>query len=136
IGFMIAEVFLPAYGSLGVGGLIAFVVGSVILIDIPGYGIPYALIGGFAAGSAAFLIVVLGLLLKSRRRPAVSGREEVVGAIGEVLGDLEREGWARVHSEMWRIRSAAPLKAGQRVRVAAIDGLTLEVVPEWQRNPP
>ena len=51
IGFMIAEAFLPAYGSLGIGGLIAFVVGSVILIDtdVPGFGVPYALIGGFAA---------------------------------------------------------------------------------------
>jgi len=132
IGFMVAEAFVPTYGSLGIGGVIAFVIGSVILIDtdIPGYGIPYALIGGFAAASAAFLLLVVGALLKAQRRPVVSGREELVGAPGEVLEDFEREGWARVHSETWRVRAATPLKAGQRVRVAGIDGLTLDVVAQ------
>jgi membrane-bound serine protease (ClpP class) len=132
IGFMVAEVFLPMYGSLGIGGIVAFVVGSVILIDtdLPGYGVPIALIGGLAVASALFLITAATLLLKARKRPVVSGAEEMVGSTGEVLEDLEREGWARVHSERWRVRSAAPLKAGQRVRVRAIDGLVLDVVPE------
>ena len=128
IAFMAAEAFLPAYGSLGVGGLIAFVIGSVILVDadVPDFEIPYALIGGLAAASAAFLILVLGMVAKGRRRPVVSGREELIGIEGEVLGD----GWARVHGETWRVRSAAPLKSGQRVRVTAMDGLVLEVVPD------
>ena len=132
IAFMVAEAFVPAFGSLGIGGLIAFVIGSVILFDtdIPGFGIPFALIGGFAAASAAFLLLVVGVLLKAQRQPVVSGREELVGARGEVLEDFEREGWARVHSETWRVRAATPLKAGQRVRVAAIDGLVLDVVPK------
>jgi membrane-bound serine protease (ClpP class) len=132
IAFMVAEVFVPAFGSLGIGGLIAFVIGSVILYDtdIPGFGIPLALIAGFAAASAAFLMFVLGAVLKARRRPVVSGREELLGAQGEVLEDFEREGWARVHSETWRVRAASPLKGGQRVRVAAIDGLVLDVVPQ------
>jgi membrane-bound serine protease (ClpP class) len=132
IGFMVGEAFFPAYGSLGVGGLIAFVVGSVILIDtdIPGYGVPYALIGGFAAASAVFLLLLVGVALKARRRPVVSGREELIGSAGEVLEDFEQEGWARVHSETWRVRAAVPLKAGQRVRIAAMEGLVLDVVPE------
>ena len=132
IGLMVAEVFLPAFGSLGIGGVIAFVIGSVILIDtdVPGYGIPYALIGGFAAASAAFLIAVAGVLLKARRRPVVSGREELIGAEGVVLEDFEAEGWARVHSETWRVRSPSPLTKGQRVRVAAMEGLTLDVIAQ------
>lgn len=132
IAFMVAEIFVPAFGSLGIGGVIAFVIGSVILFDtdIPGFGIPYALIGGFAAASAAFLLLVVGALLKAQRRPVVSGREELVGAPGEVLEDFEREGWARVHSETWRVRAATPLKAGQHVRVAGIDGLTLDVIAQ------
>jgi membrane-bound serine protease (ClpP class) len=132
IGFMVGEAFFPAYGSLGIGGLVAFVVGSVILIDtdIPNYGIPYALIGGFAAASAAFLILMVGVALKARRRPVVSGREELIGSAGEVLEDFDEEGWARVHSETWRVRAAMPLKAGQRVRIAAMDGLVLDVVAE------
>jgi len=138
IGFMVGEAFFPAYGSLGIGGVISFVVGSVILIDtdIPGYGIPLALIGGLAATSAAILFFVVGAVLKARRRPVVSGREELVGALGEVLEDFEREGWARVHSETWRVRAATPLRAGQRVRIAAMDGLVLDVVAEPGRGDP
>ncbi|TSA11422.1 MAG: nodulation protein NfeD [Betaproteobacteria bacterium] len=136
IGFMVGEAFFPAYGSLGIGGVIAFVVGSVILIDtdIPAFGIPYALIGGLAAASLAFLLFIVGVALKSRRRPVVSGREELVGAEGEVLEDFEGEGWARVHSETWRVRAAAPISAGQRVRVAAINGLTLDVIADPEKR--
>jgi membrane-bound serine protease (ClpP class) len=133
IAFMVAEAFLPAYGSLGVGGLIAFVIGSVILIDtenVPGFEIPLTLIGGFAAASAGFLIFVVSMLVKGRQRPVVSGREEMIGASGEVLEDCAGEGWARVHGETWRVRSAAPLRRGERVRVTAMEGLVLEVVPE------
>ncbi len=130
LGFMIAEAFLPAYGSLGIGGLIAFVIGSVILVEVPGYHVPYALIGGFAGASALFLVFVAGAMVKGRRRPVVSGREEMLGSSGEVIADFSGEGWARVHSETWRVRSPEPMKAGARVRVAAIDGLTLDVVPD------
>jgi membrane-bound serine protease (ClpP class) len=136
IAFMAGELFFPAYGSLGIGGAIAFVIGSVILIDteIPGYGVPLSLVLGIASAGAAFLFLVLGMALKARRRPVVSGREELIGSTGEVLEDCEREGWARVHSETWRIRSRSPLKAGQRVRVAALNGLLLDVVPETQQG--
>ena len=136
IAFMTGELFFPAYGSLGIGGAIAFVIGSVILIDtdIPGYGIPVSLVLGIAAAGAAFLFLVVGMALKAHKRPVVSGREELIGSTGEVLEDCEREGWARVHSETWRIRSSSPLKAGQRVRVAALNGLLLDVVPETRQG--
>jgi membrane-bound serine protease (ClpP class) len=136
IAFMAGELFFPAYGSLGIGGAIAFVIGSVILIDtdVPGYGVSLSLVLGIAAAGAAFLFLVLGMALKAHRRPVVSGREELIGSTGEVLEDCEHEGWARVHSETWRIRSSSPLKAGQRVRVAALNGLLLDVVPETQQG--
>jgi len=132
IAFMAGELFFPAYGSLGVGGAVAFVLGSVILIDtdVPGFGVPFALVLGVAAASAAFIFFAIGMMLKARKRPIVSGREELIGSTGEVLEDLESEGWARVHSETWRVRSAAPLRAGERLRVRAIDGLVLDVAPE------
>jgi membrane-bound serine protease (ClpP class) len=112
--------------------VIAFVIGSTMLIDtdIPGYEVPLALILGFAVASVAFLAVTLGFVFKARKRPVVSGREEMIGATGEVLEDFDGEGWARVRSETWRVRSAQPLKAGARVRVKAMEGLVLEVVPE------
>jgi membrane-bound serine protease (ClpP class) len=134
IAFMAAEAFLPAFGALGVGGLIAFVLGSIMLIDdeteLPGFDIPYALIGGVAVASAGFLILVMGMLAKSRKRAVVSGREQLIGAPAEALEDFPAEGWARVHGERWRVRSSAPVRRGQKLRVTAMQGLILDVVPE------
>jgi len=134
IAFMAAEAFLPAFGALGIGGLIAFVLGSILLIDdeteLPGFDIPYALIGGVAVASAGFLILVMGMLAKSRKRAVVSGREQLIGAPAEALEDFPAEGWARVHGERWRVRSSAPVRRGQKLRVTAMQGLILDVVPE------
>ena len=134
IAFMVAEAFLPAFGSLGIGGLIAFVLGSIILIDadrVPaGFDIPYALVGGVAAASAAFVFLTIGIAVRNRRRPVVTGREQMIGAPAEALEDFEREGWARVHGESWRVRSNAPVRRGDRLQVTAIDGLTLTVEVE------
>jgi len=129
---MAAEVFLPAYGSLGIGGAIAFVLGSVILIDTDSadFRLPIAAVLGIAAASAAFLVLVFRMALEARGRPLISGAEALVGATGEVLEDFVGEGWARVQSETWRVRSPSPMKAGLRVRVGAIDGLVLDVHPE------
>ncbi|HEX6156587.1 MAG TPA: nodulation protein NfeD [Burkholderiales bacterium] len=134
IAFMVAEAFLPAFGSLGIGGLIAFVLGSIILIDadrVPsGFDIPYTLIGGVAAASAVFVFLVVGMAVRQRRRPVLTGREQMIGAVAEALEDFEREGWARVHGESWRVRSNAPVRRGERLHVTAIDGLTLTVEVE------
>ncbi|HUN68238.1 MAG TPA: nodulation protein NfeD [Burkholderiales bacterium] len=132
IGFMVAEVFVPSFGSLGVGGVIAFAVGSVILIDtdMPEFEIPHALIAVLALASAAFLILVVSMLLRARRRPVVTGPEQLVGAPGEALEDLQGEGWARVHGERWRVRCVVPLKRGGKLRVTAINGLILDAVPD------
>lgn len=131
IGFMLAEAFLPSFGALGVGGVIAFVLGSVMLIDtdLPGYGISWTLIAPLAAVSALFSFAVAGLALRARRRPVLTGGEELPGMEGEVLEDIATEGWARVHGERWRVKSPVPLPRGARVRVVARHGLTLEVEP-------
>lgn len=132
LGFMIGEVFVPSFGALGVGGVIAFVVGSVMLIDtdVPGYGIPWAVIVPVALVSALSILFVAGMVLKARRRPVVTGAEELVGGLAEVLSDSGGgDGWARIHGETWRIRSAGPVKQGQKVQVRRIDGLILEVDP-------
>src|SRR5688500_6108103 len=134
IAFMVAEAFLPAFGSLGIGGLIAFVLGSIILIDtdsVPsGFDLPYTLIGGVAAASAAFVFFVVGMAVRNRRRPVVSGREYMIGALAEAHEDFEREGWARVHGESWQVRASEPVRRGERLRVKAIDGLILTVEVE------
>jgi membrane-bound serine protease (ClpP class) len=133
IAFMAAEAFLPSFGALGIGGLVAFVLGSILLIEdteLPGFEIPYALIGGVAAASAGFLIVMLGMLARSRRRAVVSGREEMIGATGEALADFEGEGWARVHGEHWKVRASRPVRRGQKLRVTGMQGLVLSVEPQ------
>ncbi|HEY9098099.1 MAG TPA: nodulation protein NfeD [Thiobacillus sp.] len=136
IALMTAEAFVPSFGALGLGGLVAFVIGSVMLIDtdVPGYGIPWLLIVPVALTSGLFSFLVAGMAIKARARPVVTGAEQMIGAPGEVLEDLDHEGWARVHSELWRVRSRVPLKRGDRVRVRARHGLILEVEPHPDRS--
>jgi membrane-bound serine protease (ClpP class) len=129
LGFIVAEAFVPAYGALGIGGIVAFVLGAMMLIDtdIPGFGVPGWLIAVLAILSGLFLFAVAAAAMKARRKPVVTGREQMIGSEGVVVD--EAEGWARVHSELWRVRSADPLHRGQAVRVIAQDGLVLTVVP-------
>jgi membrane-bound serine protease (ClpP class) len=136
IAFMAAEAFLPSFGALGVGGLVAFVLGSILLIDddtaLPGFDIPLALIAGVAAASAAFLIFVLGMLARSRKRAVVSGREHMIGATAEALLDFEGEGWARVQGEQWKVRTSRPVRRGQKLTVTGMQGLVLSVEPQGE----
>jgi membrane-bound serine protease (ClpP class) len=149
IAFLIAEAFLTTFGTLGFGGIVAFVVGALMLIDtdVPGYGIPLPTIAAVTAFSALFVFTVSSVALRARRRPVVSGSEALIGSLGVVLDDGPRpsEGnvpdsgpgngdhggaaWARVHGERWQVTSTAPLTPGRTVRVTARRGLTLTVVP-------
>lgn len=131
IVLMISEAFIPSFGALGVGGIIAFTIGSVMLIDtdLPGYGISWMLIAPVALASALFSFFIVGMAIKARARPVVTGAEEMIGATGEITDDLDREGWARIHGEQWRVCSSVPLKCGSRVRVRARHGLLLDVEP-------
>ena len=131
VALMIAEAFVPSFGSLGIGGVIAFGIGAVILIDteVPGFGIPIGLVSGLAVLSALFIGAVGALAVRARRRPVVTGREGLIGSVGEVLRVTDEATWARLHGELWRVVSAAKLTPGQRVRVTGVDGLTLTVAP-------
>jgi membrane-bound serine protease (ClpP class) len=148
IAFLIAEAFLPTFGTLGFGGIIAFAFGALMLIDtdVPGYGIPLPMIAALTACSALFIFAVSSVALRARRRPVVTGSEALVGSVGEILdegllpggGAGENVGWARVHGERWRVSGAEPLAPGRRVRVTSRRGLTLTVVPvaESQQGEP
>jgi membrane-bound serine protease (ClpP class) len=132
--FMISEAFVPSFGALGIGGLIAFVIGSIILIDtdVPGYGVSLPLIFAFSAISGVFFLGVVGMAIKARERPVVSGQEELIDAMGTVSQDFTEEGRIQIHGESWLARSRTPLKRGQDVRVTRIDGLTLHVEPKQE----
>jgi membrane-bound serine protease (ClpP class) len=131
IAFMVAEAFVPSFGILGLGGIVAFVFGAVILIDteVPGFGIPIGLIVGLAIISAVTIAAIAGFALKARHRPVVSGEEELMGSEGVVVNCENDQCWARVHSELWKVQGAEPLKPGQSVRVTGRKDLILSVSP-------
>jgi len=127
---MIAEVFVPRFGVLGLGGIVAFILGGLMLFDaeVPGFGIPPVAIVTLALASAALIFVVGGFTLRARARPTVSGTEELIGASATIFATDADGAWADVRGERWRIRCDARLAVGDRVRVAAVDGLTLVAV--------
>ena len=131
VGLMISEHFVPGFGVLGIGGIVAFVIGSVMLVnpDVLGYSIPWAIIATASVASTALLAVLLNLVVSARKRPVVSGSGQMIGATGEVLQDAAGEAYARIRGEMWKVRFGAPLERGQRVRVVGIEGLVLAVEP-------
>jgi len=79
--------------------------------------------------SAVLTATIVGVALKTRRRAVVSGLDDLVGNAAEVVEDMQREGWARLGGETWRVVSNSPLRRAQKVRVVARHGLVLEVVP-------
>jgi membrane-bound serine protease (ClpP class) len=128
IAFMIAEAFVPSFGALGLGGILAFVFGSLMLMGGgPGGGISLQLIIGVALASAAFFIFVIGMALKARHRPVVSGSEEMIGASGQAMEDFSGSGMVRVHGESWQATCASPLRQGQHIHVVSREGMILTV---------
>lgn len=132
IAFMIGEAFMPSFGVLGIGGAIAFVIGSIIFIDTDaeGFGISIPFIITLGIVNVVLFTGVFALAVRARRRPVVSGYEELIGSIGEVLDVSEYGGRIRVHSEDWQAQAKVSLSPGQRVRVTGVEGLTLLVEPE------
>ena len=129
--FMIGEAFAPSFGALGIGGAIAFVVGSIMLIDteLEGYGVSWPVIITVAIVGAVIFGGVATLALKARNRNIVTGQEEMLQSIGEALESFKTEGRVRIHSEDWSARSSAPIKRGQKVKVIGMEGLVLIVEP-------
>ena len=128
LGLLAAEVHLSAFGVLGVGGIVAFVAGAILLFDsdVPGFGAPLPLIFGLAASSALVIFMTASMALRARRRPVVSGRDDMVGTRGVVSEVDGAEAWAMVQGERWRVSSSEPLQPGQAIRVLGVHGLTLE----------
>ena len=134
VALIVAEVFAPSFGALGIGGIAAFVFGAIIMFDtdVPGFGISIAFVTSIAIVFAALVIWVLGYLLKLRRRGAVSGRGSIIGGVATVLDDFADSGKVWLEGEAWQARSSVPLKQDQEVVVRAMDGLVLVVEPVAQ----
>ena len=128
---IISEFFFPTYGSLGVGGLIAFVVGSLILFDtdVPGMNVGRPLIGAFATVGGLVIAGIVYLASRSMRRPVATGTQSMIGESAEVVADFTGKGRVRYGGELWNARSDAALHAGDLARIIRVEGLTLWVEP-------
>jgi membrane-bound serine protease (ClpP class) len=131
IVLMIGEMFMTSFGALGIGGIIAFVIGSVILIDtdVPGFGVSRTLIASIALAGGLLLLAIIAFAVRLRNKPVVTGQEEMIGALATADSDFAERGRVRLYGELWNAHARAPVRQGEQVRVTAIDGLTLEVEP-------
>lgn len=127
--FMAAEVFVTSYGILGIGGLVAFVVGSILLFDQKEYAPPWAIIIGMSATSLAFFLVILSLVFRAQRRKVVSGKEALPSTHAIVQEAFKEHGWVRVEGELWKAKTKTPVHAGEKVRIIKCDGLELTIKP-------
>ncbi|MGW8248769.1 MAG: NfeD family protein [Acidiferrobacterales bacterium] len=131
IAFMVAEVFVPSFGALGIGGVIAFVAGSIMLMDseVEGYEVYWPAILGIAVAGALGFAAIGGFAVRARNKKVVSGMEEMVGLSGRALESFDGEGRIRVHSEEWQARSEVPITENQLVKVIRLEGLVAIVEP-------
>lgn len=131
IGLMIAEAFVASFGSLGVGGVASFVIGSILLMDTnaPGFTIRLSVIAGVSAAISICLLLLIIFAVRAHRRAVVSGGEEMVGAIARAAGAFSGNGMVRVHGELWQARAPGAVRDGQKLKVVHMQGLTLDVEP-------
>ena len=136
IGLIVAEAFAPSFGMLGLGGMAAFVFGSIMLMDtdVPGYEIPLGLIGGLATASALLLLLIVVMFMRSRRQRVHTGREGLIGTRCVAIEDFDGEGRVRLQGESWLAVCATPVAREQTLVVTAVDGLTVTVEPATDRT--
>lgn len=129
----VTETFVHAYGTLSIGGLAAFVFGSIILMDtsVPGFQVSRGLIAGISVAAALIIAGTVWLTLQTHRRPVVSGSEQILSSAGLAVGDFMPDGTGkvRVHSEIWNAYSEQPVRAGDSIKVVRREGLKLIVEP-------
>jgi membrane-bound serine protease (ClpP class) len=131
LALMIAEAFAPSFGALGIGGIAAFVFGSIMMFDsgVPGFGISITFVITITIIFASLIIFILGYTIKLRRRVSVSGSESIVGGIGVAVSDFDGDGKVWLEGESWAARSNVPIAKDQKIVVRRLVGLVLEVEP-------
>lgn len=132
VGLCVAEAFTPTYGVLGLGGVIAFAAGSLLLFDtdIEAFKVSLGVSLAFAAATGIAIVYIATQGLRNWRRKPVSGAEGLIGSKAVVLDDFEEEGKVRAAGEVWNARSDHPLSKNTRVIIESMDGLTLIVNEE------
>lgn len=131
LGLMTAEAFAPSFGALGLGGIVAFVFGAIMMFDsgVPGFGISIAFVVTIAATFTLLIVWLVGYLLNLRKRGSVSGKDSIIGGIAVAMQDFTGDGKVWLEGEAWSARSSATINKEQQVVVRAMDGLVLDVEP-------
>ncbi|MBI3759801.1 MAG: nodulation protein NfeD [Deltaproteobacteria bacterium] len=139
MGMLLAELFVTSYGALGIGGVIAFVIGSLFLVNTSetNLNVSRGIIAGAAVGFSAIVLGIGYLVLHGHRGRATTGGEGMIGKVGEVREPIEAgiPGQIFVHGEIWRAVSENPIAAGTRARITAVRGLEVTVRPEAEIAP-
>ena len=129
LALLVAEAFLPTFGVVGVGGLVAFLLGSLFLFDAGGEDVRVArgIVAGAGGGFGLFLLLVGGLIARRRGAPALVGVEGMIGIVGTARDRLAPAGTVMVHGEYWTAETDETIEPGTPVEVLAVDGLRLRV---------
>lgn len=129
IGLFIAEAFITSHGILGVGGAVAMLFGSLMLIDSPepSLQISWAVILPVVAASALLFIVTVTVAVRAHRSKVDTGREGLIGMRAEAKTDIGADGQVFLRGEYWNARSDESIAKGEKVTVTAIEGLRLKV---------
>jgi len=131
IFFIVAELFIAGFGILGIGGIIAFAFGSILLFDADtlGSSVSIPLVLAFSIVSLVFFIWVIRVFISSRSAKIVTGVEDIIGSVAEVIG-VDKSGYhVYCHGESWSAKSKSELDIGEKVKVVKLSGLTLEIKP-------
>ncbi|MDH3665080.1 MAG: nodulation protein NfeD, partial [Alphaproteobacteria bacterium] len=136
VSLMVMEAFVPSFGALGLGGAAAFVLGSIMLLDIeaPGFQVSPVLVGSVAMVSSGLFLFIMMMLMRARQRLVVTGPEELLHSRAKVIEWRGSQGRVRVHGELWKARAEDRLKTGAIVDVTDIEGLTLVVSPQKEES--
>ena len=138
VALIVGELFMPSFGILGIGGIVSFVLGSILLFDRESGNIAVSmpLIIAVSVLSSGFFLIVIRSLYASRRRPVVTGAEELIGATGQIAADFSGKGTIYIHGEQWNAQSDTPMRGGDSARVIGRDGLILQVEPAARTSHP
>lgn len=129
LAFIVSELFVTSGGILGMGGVVAFTVGSIMLFDDEYIAVSIPLIGGTALVAGGFMLWILRKFATLRHSQVVSGAEFMIGRSGEVLDGFKRRGRVEIDGESWLAESKVPVTAGQKIRVDAINKLVVKIEP-------
>jgi membrane-bound serine protease (ClpP class) len=134
--FFVAEIKVQSHGLLGAGGVIAMLLGSLILFERGAAGVSIGLVLGATAATALFFTLVVGAGIRAQRSRVRTGRLGLVGQRGIVLERLAPAGRIRIGDELWNARSERELEIGETVEVVGVEGLTLAVRPHTREVKP